>query len=138
MFRYGHFGHGPGVFGWFFLAMFIALIVLAVVALVRSWKGLGNARSFPYAMQRPPHGIDPALAELRVRYARGEIDSDEYAHRAANLGYPGAAGTTGPGPAAPPGSWTASSSGGPPTAGPAPSTPPSPPIPPPQSGNAPA
>ena len=94
MFRYGHFAHGPGVFGWLVFALFIALVVVAVVALVRTWRNLGHA---PFAYGPPGalhHPIDPALNELRIRYARGEIDWNEYVHRASNLGFP----LTPPGP----------------------------------------
>jgi hypothetical protein len=38
-------------------------------------------------MVPPGPPIDPALTELRIRYARGDIDWDEYSRRAANLGY---------------------------------------------------
>ena len=74
MYRYGHFVHGPGVFGWLVFALFLALMVVAIVALLRSWRGLGALRPFAAGPQRPSHGVDPALNELRVRYARGDID----------------------------------------------------------------
>ena len=105
MYRYGHFVHGPGVFGWLVFALFLALMVVAIVALLRSWRGLGALRPFAAGPQRPSHGVDPALNELRVRYARGDIDWNEYAHRAINLGFPVAP----PGPHATspgnPGTW---------------------------------
>jgi hypothetical protein len=33
-------------------------------------------------------GFDPALEEVRMRYARGEIDRDEFARRSSDLGSP--------------------------------------------------
>lgn len=106
MFRYGPaFHHGPGVFAWVFLALLVALVALGVVALVRMWAGdRGRILARPFAPPFAPHHappVDPALGELRLRYARGEIDRDEYARRAGDLGYPlppGAASTPPPMP----------------------------------------
>lgn len=98
MFGYGRFGvhHGPGPIGWLFLALLLALVVLAVLAVVRLWRAGGGANTH----HRPPPGpaVDPALTELRIRYARGDISWDEYARRAAHLGLPV---TWGPPPGAP-------------------------------------
>jgi uncharacterized membrane protein len=97
MIRYGHaFHHGPGVFGWLFLALLAAALVVGVIALVRAWSTPRGHRFAPtFGMHGAPpfgalHGapVDPALGELRLRYARGEIDRDEYARRAGDLGYP--------------------------------------------------
>jgi uncharacterized membrane protein len=100
MFRYGPgFHHDPSVFGWFILALLVALLVLGIVALVRLWNHphgrLGPWHAGPHMM--PPTGphmmpptappVDPALTELRVRYARGDISWEEFSRRAANLGY---------------------------------------------------
>jgi len=100
MFRYGPaFHQGPGVFFWLVLALLVALFVLGVVAVVRIWShphgpfapwhtGPPMARPTGSLMVPPPGpSIDPALTELRIRYARGDIDWDEYSRRAANLGY---------------------------------------------------
>jgi uncharacterized membrane protein len=87
VFRYGYgFHQGPGVFGWLFLALVIAALALGVVALVRMWRFPGSRsqnRSWPASDPR----LDPALTELRIRYARGELSWEEYAQRAANLGF---------------------------------------------------
>jgi uncharacterized membrane protein len=87
VFRYGYgFHHGPGVFGWLFVALVIAALALGVVALVRMWRFPGSRsqnRSWPVSDPRD----DPALTELRIRYARGELSWEEYAQRAANLGF---------------------------------------------------
>lgn len=95
MYRYGpgDFHDGPGVLGWLLMAALVALVVLGIIALVRLWggpgwrSGVGQGSAPP---QGPPTGpsADPALHELRVRYARGDITWDEYALRAAHLGYP--------------------------------------------------
>jgi len=105
VFRYGHHAHHP-VFGILLLVLLGALIVLAVLAVIRLWK----SRPAPVGSVAPRadqgSADDPALTELRMRYARGEISPDEYLQRVAGLGYQWPPGT---------------GSGGPPTA---PSTPP--------------
>lgn len=82
------FRHGPGVFAWVLLALFVVAVVLGIVALVRLWR----RPRLPLTAYRHPHWRgpweDPALAELRMRYARGEIDHAEYAARAGQLGHP--------------------------------------------------
>jgi uncharacterized membrane protein len=97
--RYGYFGHGPTVFGWLFLALLVALVVLGAMALVRSWRGLGFAHHFADPRVPPGPHADPALGELRVRYARGDITWEDFVQRAVNLGYPPPPG--GPTPVAP-------------------------------------
>jgi len=95
MFRYGYgVHHGPGVFGWVVLALIVAALVVGIVALVRLTRHGGTSAPVgSWAPHGPP--ADPALAELRLRYARGDISSEEYAQRAANLGFPT---PSGPGP----------------------------------------
>jgi uncharacterized membrane protein len=90
MFRYGPggFHQGPGVLGWLLLALLAALLILGVIALARMWTN-PRWRSTPFQPGMPPGPpADPALSELRIRYARGDITWDEYSLRAANLGYP--------------------------------------------------
>jgi len=109
MFRYGPGGFHHPVFAALLLALLAALVVLGVIAVVRMWR---------YPLRRPaslhrgaPQGppIDPALTELRVRYARGDIDWDEYARRASHLGF-----------SLPPATSPGSDAGGPPPEAPAP------------------
>lgn len=80
---YGHWGNGPGVFGWLFpFVVLAALVGFAAWALVRT-----TGRGQPVAGPSPsPSGVDPALAALRLRYARGEISREEYLAAAADLG----------------------------------------------------
>jgi putative membrane protein len=90
MFRYGPgFHHGPHVLAWLFFALLVAALVLGIVALVRSWNRPRRGLLGPYAplhQHGPPP--DPAVHELRTRYARGEVDRDEYLRRMSDLGYP--------------------------------------------------
>ncbi|MGA2803951.1 MAG: SHOCT domain-containing protein [Acidimicrobiales bacterium] len=85
-FGYG-FHHGPRVFALLVLVLVIAALVVGVMALVRTRRYPGPRLQ---AWNWPPLGprIDPALNELRIRYARGELSWEEYAQRAANLGFP--------------------------------------------------
>ncbi|MBI2798686.1 MAG: SHOCT domain-containing protein [Gammaproteobacteria bacterium] len=63
----GNFGWSMG-FGWFFMLLFWGFIILGIAALVKwLWRLNGN-------------GAKPttALDLLQKRYARGEIDCEEY------------------------------------------------------------
>jgi uncharacterized membrane protein len=126
MFRYGHHAHHP-VFGIIVIVLIVALVVLGILALVRmrrhphgglaaSW--VGGPR--PPAGTPPWAGADSAINELRIRYARGEISSEEYWQRAGVLGY---APSPGAGPAGPPASGPGPSA----SPGPGPVAPPPPP-----------
>lgn len=105
MFRYyPGFHHGPGPIAWVFLALLVALLVLGLVALVRYWSA--PRQHFLARPTGPAHHLgpmaDPALTELRIRYARGELTPEEYARRAADLGYPVPGGPPTPPSGAPP------------------------------------
>jgi putative membrane protein len=68
----GGWGWGMAIFGW----LFMALLVIGVVWLIRSTPG-----------QAPPSGHRDrrALELLDERYARGEIERDEYLQRRQDL-----------------------------------------------------
>ncbi|HEY5602520.1 MAG TPA: SHOCT domain-containing protein [Gammaproteobacteria bacterium] len=70
----GEWGWGMG-FGWFFMLLFWALVILGIAAIVKwlSGSGGGNARS------------KTALEILQERYARGEIDQQEYQQKRRDL-----------------------------------------------------
>ena len=85
-FGYG-FHHGTHIAALVFLLLVIAALVVGVLALLRLRRV--PAPRVPTGTWRPPvPGPDPALSELRLRYARGELSSEEYTQRAANLGFP--------------------------------------------------
>jgi putative membrane protein len=83
MFWFEHGGYGMDGWGWGLLPgliwlAFWALVVTAVVLVVR-----GVARSRP-AGPPAPYADSPERL-LAERYARGEIDDDEYRHRLETL-----------------------------------------------------
>jgi uncharacterized membrane protein len=97
---------GPGPFAVLLLIVLMALLVVAVIRLVHM-RRYGNfvARTGGHRWHQAPWGgapgvaqmypgIDPALHELRLRYARGELTREEFLERSHDLGAPG--GTAGP------------------------------------------
>lgn len=87
---YGHraFGAqgGHGVIGLIFIVVLIALAIVAIVALVRMLRA---PHSMAAAVTAAARAEDGALAELRLRYARGEIERDDFLSRLRDLGgYP--------------------------------------------------
>jgi len=83
---YGSHMWGGSGFGWFFgpimMIVFIGVTVVVVVLLVRWLGGMGHASS-PTAYGPP--GKTP-LDILKERYARGEIDKEEFEERRKVLG----------------------------------------------------
>jgi putative membrane protein len=76
---YGGHMWDSGWHGWFLgpimMIVFIAVAVVVVMLLVRWLGGGGSAGPL-----QPPHG-KTALDILKERYARGEIDTEEYEER---------------------------------------------------------
>lgn len=72
--NWGEFGGWGMGFGVALMIMFWVLVVVGIVALVR-WLLPGPGRD--QGGTEPPHGKTP-LEILRERYARGEIDRDEF------------------------------------------------------------
>lgn len=60
-------------FGWIYMLLFWALIILGVAALAR-WVLPGAGSANPRALEI-----------LKERYARGEIDADQYAQMRRNV-----------------------------------------------------
>ena len=81
---YGPHMWGGGWHGWFFgpimMIVFIAVAVVVVVLLVRWLGGPGHGGA-----QHNPHGKVP-LDILKERFARGEIDKEEFEERRRVLG----------------------------------------------------
>ena len=70
------------IFGPLFMILFLAVLVVAVVILVR---GLGGPWSGPVSPHHSPASRTP-LDILRERFARGEIDKEEFEERRRVLG----------------------------------------------------
>jgi putative membrane protein len=69
-----NFGWGWGMgFGWIFMILFWGLAILGIVALVKWLSGSGVPK------QKTP------LEILQERYARGEIDREEYQRKKTDL-----------------------------------------------------
>lgn len=75
----GWFGWGGMFVGPLFMILILVLFIYLIVALVR--KLSGGSSDTPRGA--PPE--NPGLAILQERFARGEIDADEYEQRRAIL-----------------------------------------------------
>jgi putative membrane protein len=82
------FHHGDRVFdhgGWPFLGLVPSLLMLVLIA-VAVWAVLRVTGRSSAAVAGPVARVDPALEEVRLRYARGEMDREEYVQRSRDLG----------------------------------------------------
>jgi len=73
--------HGYGGFGWLIMIVFWAIIIAVIVLLVR-W-----AMSSSLRFQSSPRE-NQAMKILDERYARGEIDREEYEQKRKDLTHP--------------------------------------------------
>lgn len=81
-------GHGWGTGGWVFGGILMLLFWAGVIALI-----ILAIRTFTSSSSRPPVSTGPSSADhsiqalgiLSERYARGEIDKDEFDERRATL-----------------------------------------------------
>jgi uncharacterized membrane protein len=96
---------GPGIRGghemWFraghilpvvLLLVMLGLLIWLLVRVSRMQRGAALAPAMagvPAAAMAMTPGPDPALAELRLRYARGDMTREDYLERAGDLGAPG-------------------------------------------------
>lgn len=86
-------GYGVSLLGLLFVLIWIAIVALVIAALVlavrwlwRADQGSRSARSGPGSPAVPGGRPDDPLEILRARYARGEIDDEEYERRRRTLG----------------------------------------------------
>lgn len=69
-------------------AVFIGVLVWGILRLSSQGAfAAGSGPAGPMPAAGPP-ARDPALEELRVRYARGELDRNDFLERSADLGGP--------------------------------------------------
>lgn len=84
MMRWYEFDHGMGAWGWTGMiigsVLFWGLIIAALVLVARAWRPRTGRRGT--APPTPPPTPERLLAE---RFARGEIDEEEYRRRQAAL-----------------------------------------------------
>jgi putative membrane protein len=96
---YSH--HGFWLFGLIPFLMFLVLVGVAIWAVLRlSARPAGPVAFGP--RPAPPMPRDPALEELRVRYARGDLDREEFLQRSRDLGGADVASTPPPDGSPPP------------------------------------
>lgn len=85
----------PGVAGWLIPLLFLVVLIAFGIWAIRRVGDANRPVTAPAGAPATPEvAIDPALHELRLRYARGEMDPVEFAQRWRDLG--------GEGPAPPP------------------------------------
>ncbi|MDT8384136.1 MAG: SHOCT domain-containing protein [Gammaproteobacteria bacterium] len=72
----GNWGWGMG-FGWFFMILFWALVILGIVAIVKWLAGSSGAGGAPPSKT--------ARQILEERYARGEIEREEFEQKKRDL-----------------------------------------------------
>lgn len=70
-------GYGWMGFGWIFMALFWILIIMGIVAILRG-SGTGNSGNRDMPRKTP-------LEILQDRYARGEIEREEYEQKRRDL-----------------------------------------------------
>jgi putative membrane protein len=73
---------GPGGWGIFMMLLMVLFWGLLVWGIVASVRHYSSARAGQFS---PPASTNAALDELRLRYAKGEIDDEEFERRRANL-----------------------------------------------------
>jgi uncharacterized membrane protein len=68
------------------LLLFVALLVVGVVWFVRRFlPAQVTTAAVPAAVAEAPAGADPAVAMLRMRYAKGEVSREDFQHAVADL-----------------------------------------------------
>ena len=79
------FGHHGG--GWGLIGLLLFLLLLLILAGVVLWVALRpGGRVASVVEGGVPPRPDPAVEEVRLRYARGEISREEFVQRSRDLG----------------------------------------------------
>jgi len=74
----------------------LGLLTFASIAAVRMSRRGGTPASGESPSRQPSDQVDPALAELKEQFVRGEVGEDEYLRKVSLLGYPTPGATTEP------------------------------------------
>ncbi|MFA7208847.1 MAG: SHOCT domain-containing protein [Parcubacteria group bacterium] len=79
---YGNWGYGSGFgFGWIFMVIFWGLIIWGIIALIHGFNRgshSGCCGSDNGGQENMPSGKKSAMDILDERYAKGEINKEEY------------------------------------------------------------
>ena len=79
--RQAHNGWWGGPFHFFFFLLFVALLVVGIVWIFRRLTpGVASAPVVPAAAPAAAILADPAVAALRMRYAKGEVSREDFLH----------------------------------------------------------
>lgn len=77
----GYGGWGGGGIGWIFMILFWVVIIAAIVALVK-WFAVGSPHAHTHPLAPPEK---TPLDILKERYARGEIEREEFEQKRQDL-----------------------------------------------------
>lgn len=77
-------GMGMG-FGWLFMILFWTLVILGIITLVRWLSDTGGRGPSENSLSTKNPSTKNALEILQERYARGEIDAEEYRQKRHDL-----------------------------------------------------
>jgi len=78
-------GGGPSWVHWLFVFLIVVAIVAGVWLIARMWMTRPHPPMTGWRPGGPPPPPNPALSELDLRYARGEIGREEFLQRRADL-----------------------------------------------------
>ena len=95
-----HAGHGHPV-AWVLFLILLAIVVGVVSALVLRWLAGRSTVGAQPVLATGGAVADHALGLVRLRYARGEIDREQFLQATADLGGPAGFPAAGPPPDAP-------------------------------------
>jgi uncharacterized membrane protein len=84
--RHAHDGWWDGPLHAIVFLLLLALLVVGVVWLVRRLSpGAATQAAVPAAMPRAAVAADPAVAALRMRYAKGDVSREDFQHAMEDL-----------------------------------------------------
>jgi putative membrane protein len=78
--------HGPGMMGWGWTPFHGALSLLLLIIVIAAAVAIVRALSGRSAPPSGPSRRSPGLNVLEERYAKGEIDRDEYLQKKSDIG----------------------------------------------------
>jgi len=76
---------GPGTLGWTIFALQLLMLAALATLLARAFA-LPAGRGRGLIARRKRHSVHDPVADLRMRYARGDISRDEYLQATRDLG----------------------------------------------------